>query len=488
MKQFFYKKWIKLCAAILCIFSFNIMAGSFFIMLAGDRENLYNRSEAEFWEDAKESICNNYSVMAVANFRDDFGLEQLKDTNFRYGVIQADSIDGLNLNNKSIYKVCNFDQKVTEDMLYVHTYSLGNFTEFYVGKNLSDHFYVYNESQYREEKKVIEDIFYTWDTNDFYAKAGNSIYQVTPYVDVDYEVQERIEEVEMENGEVEYIWTDYYPEQMYDLETEDEFNPEQLYLNGQSWNLSDITIVTQKDLSKLGKNVSNDDFDSDYEEFWVENGYIVVNVLDVKDSDPYYVLSYVNEPLETKGNFFEKNIFGKIDTWKQQDFFVQSKSIIETFCSVRYAAFGMFLAFGLLFLLSFCALILGAGHRDSEKVTSGWFDKIPFDVFFVGVMCIFLGMLFIEEYCIYYMSIQIIIGFGVVLGLLAEVLAILSCMDAAIRFKMGKWWKNTVCYRICAAAARFLGQVIEKLNGAVPLIWKAWIVMAALALLELGGI
>ena len=117
MIHFCYKRWVKVCAMILCIASFNLMAGSFVFMMAGHLEGIYSKSEQEIWEEAKKSICNKYSIQAAAGFGEDFGQSALKDTNFRYGVIQKDSIEGLDLNDKRIYEVCNFDREVTEDML-----------------------------------------------------------------------------------------------------------------------------------------------------------------------------------------------------------------------------------------------------------------------------------------------------------------------------------------------------------------------------------
>lgn len=489
MTQYLYKRWVKICMAVLSILSFNFMAGSFFLMLAGDAWDIYNRSEADVWEAAKDSICNKYSVRAAVNFKDDFGMELFRDTNFRYGVIQAESLDGLDLNNKSIYKVCNFDKKVTEDMLYIHTYSLGDATDFHVGQSLLDSYYVYNESEYRTDKKIIENVYYTRDTNCFYCQADGSIYPVTPYVESDFDVQERVETY-TPNGEPVFFWNNAMDDatQVDDFETLEEGSPAKIYLNGQTWYLSDIPIIMQKDISELGKVVSDDADEANFEEFSVRDGYVITNIYDLGDTKPYYILSYVSEPLETEGDFFKQNVFGKIESWQKQDFFVRSKYLIQIFFSLRYAAFGILLISGILFLLSFGVLLAAAGHKDSKAVVGGWLEKIPCDIFLIGVAGIYMAVFSVAAYCVNYMDIRIAVWYGAIAGLASEILALLCCMDISIRFKLGKWWKNTVCWRVCEKTISLLREMIKKLHRAFPLIWKAWIVMSLLAFLEFVGL
>ena len=492
MKQFLYKRWTKICAAILCILSFNVMAGSFFVMLAGDAANIYNRSEADIWEEAKERICNKYSVKAAVNFKDDFGIELFRDTNFRYGVIQAESLDGLNLNNKSIYEVCNFDKKVTEDMLYIHTYSLGDSTDFRVGTNLFDSYFVYNENEWRTDKKTIENVFYARDTDSFFCEAGDAIYPITQYVECDFNLQERVA-VYAPNGESVYFWDNAADNlaQASDSDLTDEIegdNQAKINLNGQIWYLFDILIMTQKDIAELGSMVSDDVDEENFEEFYVQDGYVVTNVYDLSNTEPYYILSYVNEPLDTEMNFFYQNVFSKLANWQKQDFFVQAKYLIQLFCSLRYAAFGLLLVSGILFLLSLGFLLAAAGHKGSKEIAGGWLEKVPCDIFLIGTAVIYVVLLSTAEYCIRYMDIHIAIWYGTVAGLVSEILALLCCMDVAIRFKLGKWWKNSVCWRVCAKALCLIRIITEKLHHAFPLIWKAWIVMLILAFLEFVGL
>ena len=497
MMRFCYKRWVKICAMILCIVSFNLMAGSVLFIIAGHSKGIYSKSEQEVWEEAKSSICNKYSIRAAAGFEEDFGQDSLKDTNFCYGVLQTDKIDELDLNDKRLYEVYHFDQDVSKDMLYIHSYSLGDNTNIRAGNSLFDSFYIYNsEGEYNTYKEAVELCFYTRDTRKFYCKAGNMIYPVTPYVQIPgysdsgepaewqggYSWGEGQEQIyadpiaskELPDGQMEYFWVN---------------GSDQIYMNGQTWYLADVVIVQQRDISEYGTVVSDDMDDSNYLDFMLENGYITTYTGNIKDTVPYYVLSYVNEPLDTDGDYFHQSLLGKIGNWQKQDFFVQSRALIQFFFSMRYTAFAVLLVCGILFFGSFGVWMTGAGHKASSEVTAGWLEKMPLDVFAALAAGLFWGMLLTEAYCIKVIrDIKISIWAGMFLALFAEILALVCCMDVAIRLKLGKWWKNTLCWRICTKLCGFLRRSAAKLQQAFPMIWKAWGLMALLAVLEFLGL
>ena len=182
MRKIFYKKWAKVCAGILCIISFNIAAVSLLGIVIGESEGVYEYSREEFRERMYDKICMNYSISAVVQYESDFNMGELHDTSFRYGVIQTDTIEGLDLNDRKIYEVCNFDRKVTEDMLYVHSFSMGGSTNFSVGHSLFDNFYIYNGSyEYQETRNPIEGCYYARDIERFYCFSEGKLYPVENY-------------------------------------------------------------------------------------------------------------------------------------------------------------------------------------------------------------------------------------------------------------------------------------------------------------------
>lgn len=471
MREFCYKRWVKITAFLLCVISFNAAACSLYVILLGESYGMYGQTKEVFRERAYDKICSNYSVAAVAAYQDGFRMDELLDTNFRYGVIQTDDLSGLDLNDGAIYEVCNFDRKITEDMLYVHSYSMGNSTEFYVGDSLFDSFYIYNGNRdYEKRKSLIEEYYYVRDTDRFYCLANGKIYYTPGYEGYGY--QDRLVPVVKEGEKTTYDWAD---------------GQEQISFDGQTRYLSEIPILLEKDLRKLGTVISENGDDADYEDFYIESGY-VVTYDKTSNTTPYYVVSYVSDPLEAKGGFFEQNIFGKIDLWEQQDYFVQAEALIEAAYAFHYGWYGIFVVSLVLFLLSSAALLTGAGHHNGKEVVLGWADRIPYDAFLTLLFLIGSVFASIAIELAASMSVYMLIPFGAVLIFLEELIVILCVMSTAARLKSGFWWRNTICWRIWNRCRNAGKKILERFGRAVPLVWKAWIFMAALAVLELIGV
>ena len=374
MKKFFYKKWAKVCTGILCIISFNIAVVSFLGIVIGESNGVYGYSKEEFRERMYDQICMNYSISAVVQYESDFNMGELHDTSFRYGVIQTDSLKGLDLNDRKIYEVCNFDQKVTEDMLYVHSFSMGESTEFYVGDSLFDRFYIYNGSyEYQETHTPIESCYYARDIERFYCLSEGKLYPVENY---NYDGLYSLIPVSTSEGTITYVWED---------------EQEQVQFDGQTWYLSDIPILLRKDLSEIGTVVSDQGDDPAYEEYSIQGGYIVTYSPAISDTTPYYVLSYVKEPLAEKESFFSRNIYGKLERWGRQDYFVQAEALMNMMYAFRHVWFVLLIFFSILFVISFVGFMTGAGHHNTEEVTPDWLSRVPYDVFLILMMTI--GML-----------------------------------------------------------------------------------------------
>ncbi len=470
MREFCYKRWVKITAFLLCVISFNVMICSLCAISFGESEGMYEQTEEEFRERVYDKIAGNYSIAAVTAYQDGFAMDKLKDTNFRYGVIQTEDLAGLDLNDKSIYEVCNFDRKVSEDMLYIHSYSMGKSTEYYVGNSLFDTCYIFNgNDNYEKKANIIDGYYYTRDTDRFYCHADGKFYYAWEYNGAGY--QEQLVPIAEDGKNAAYAWSD---------------GQEQIHFEGQSLYLSDIPILLEKDLQKMGTVVSENEADAS-EDFQIQDGY-VFTYDKVMDTTPYYVISYVCGPLKANGGFFEQSTYGKIGLWEQQDYFVQAEALIQTAYAFRYAVYGIFAVSLLLFLCTFGVLLTGAGHRNAKEIVLGWIDKIPYDVF----LLILLGMasLFVSIAAEWtgYMSIRILLPFGCFFLLLGEIILYLCIVSTAARLKYGFWWRNTVCWRIWNKCRNFVKKGMQTFGSTFPLMWKAWIVMMALAILELFGI
>lgn len=473
MRKFFYKRWAKVCAGILCIISFNIVAASLLGIGLGEHYGIYENSREEFRERIYDQICMDYSITAVVEYESDFGMKELKDTNFRYGVIQTDSLKGLDLNNRKIYEVCNFNQKVTEDMLHIHSFSMGKETELYVGNSLFDSFYVYNGGngyQETETRNTIEGYYYARDTEQFYCLSQGKLYPAAE----DYYEEYRLIPVTGSDKTVEYVW---------------ENAQEPVQFNGQTWYLSDIPILLRKDLSEIGTVVANQENDPAYENYYIEDGCVITYTQEVSDTTPYYVLSYVNEPLKAEEGFFNQNLFGKLERFEKQDFFVQAEALMDIMYSMRYLWFALFMIFLILFVVSFAGLMMGAGHFRGEEVKPDWLAWIPYDVFIILMLTVsWIPAVIAAAYMGNVGITTITVQFGVFIILLEEILFLLFCMSTAVRIKQKCLWRNTLCVRSLNWINKKLRRVLDFIGRAFPMLWRAWAVMGALAFLEMIGV
>ncbi len=153
----------------------------------------------------------------------------------------------------------------------------------------------------------------------------------------------------------------------------------------------------------------------------------------------------------------------------------------------------------LIALMGGCALALviflccAAGHRKGrESVTANLLDRIPLDVLCVAVsvlLILCLSLLFDKSYllanAIYQSRYQFTAALSVEAGvvLCAGVLVLSSLLTLCTRFKLGKWWRNSVCWwclSLCWRLAGWLWRKWKRLWGGakhffrtLPMTWRA---------------
>lgn len=121
-----------------------------------------------------------------------------------------------------------------------------------------------------------------------------------------------------------------------------------------------------------------------------------------------------------------------------------------------------------LLIFLFCA----AGHRgDREGVALNWQDKIPLDLFAALVFFAGLALFGLTVNVISYNTnslVQMLLGVApLYLGWL--LLALDTSMSLAARFKAGKWWRNSILYRI----GHFIAQQVRMAFRYMKFTWKA---------------
>ncbi len=491
MKQIFYKKWMQILAGILCILSFNIMGASFMGICCLEQMNIYNRDKADILQQANLDALRNYSILALSEYRDDFNMEELKDTKFRYGVIKASQIDDLDLNDRSIYKVCNFEKDKVIDRdeinksINVYSCTIGNDTDIHVGKSILDDGYVSNSGSFTVSSEsvsyVIDKIYYTSDTNHFYymtQKDNGAIYI--------YPAKSEIGQSETGTAASEFIVP---VEESGDTAPGYQWMRDdiRMRIEGEVTRyLADIEITTYPRLDEMGIVVSRD---TDYEcGDGVINTWEETENYDRPAGKPYFVISYMGGEETGREIVLTTSPLTLIANWNRMDYFAQAASLVEIACRFRYTIYGLFLLALAFFGVTFCISIVGAGHKNGGvEVSGGILQKIPYDVFLalaaaVEIFFICLAMAFISEIDYLHRALML---FAIIALLPGEILAYVIAKDFAVRVKTKNLFKNTLCYKCVIEIKSGICRGIKACSKALPMLWKAWLIMGALALIEL---
>lgn len=146
---------------------------------------------------------------------------------------------------------------------------------------------------------------------------------------------------------------------------------------------------------------------------------------------------------------------------------------------LRYTVIAIAVMAFVIFIFSFIFLFCAAGHKAGvEGIHLNWADRIPLDLYWgalgflvmVAVVCV-LDLSY-SIYNIFYMLLFAAMIFVVIM------LAMAALLSFATRAKYGKWWQNTIIYRVF----KLVFKVIKMVITAIPAIPKIMVGLAALCL------
>lgn len=192
-----------------------------------------------------------------------------------------------------------------------------------------------------------------------------------------------------------------------------------------------------------------------YRESTAENGAI----------REYTLTCYVKAPIEAKDDYYNSYLLFQL----------------------RHAIIGVFAATAVLLLLVFLFLMCAAGHRaGNDGIVLNGFDRIPLDLLLCGIagliFCIFAGGFHFLRGSVT-MAIMLVLFTSAVL-----LLCLAACMTLSARLKAGKWWRNTICWRILNFLKGLLRSVyvwVRDLVRGFMVMWKAVLLFSAAALADL---
>lgn len=525
--------WIALSASALC-FVFSAVGVIFMF-----DEGIYRNSKDETRKQWFENVSYEYGLSAVDDVRREQPAGSVESKYFKYGIIKADSLEGIDLNDEKSYAERNFSDKISLEDVYTNSVELSDEDQIvYTNGNFLTGGGV--ELMYSGEDSWVsvyaDRICYDEAKGIFVYLAGNEYYPVQK-VETDigrygsaaftYDTEKKMYVFEHTDGtgdaasaertvtdetltdavSVERMAADVALTDAADGDTVAESTEEPLtdvtdsgmddIANGEYVTL-DMFDGTRMDVNHWGnvlldgvREISMDEVDRvDSSEKNKEDASVSYTTYEDYYLDSNYTL-WVN-----MGNTSPKTTYQMVvilpqnvgTDWNSTDWYVQANTLLDFVYSMRYTALvTMFVSF-IIGAAAFVFLMCAAGHRNGtdEIVTTVW-DHLWLDVFAVGavlaeVFVFYVAAIFLINVDVAYLP--FILFVTAVATLCMGWLLLLFLLSFSVRVKLGKWWRHTLCYQLFRKIGQFARMIWENIG----FLWKVILVMLVLAFFEGIGV
>ena len=525
--------WIALSASALC-FVFSAVGVIFMF-----DEGIYRNSKDETRKQWFENVSYEYGLSAVDDVRREQPAGSVESKYFKYGIIKADSLEGIDLNDEKSYAERNFSDKISLEDVYTNSVELSDEDQIvYTNGNFLTGGGV--ELMYSGEDSWVsvyaDRICYDEAKGIFVYLAGNEYYPVQK-VETDigrygsaaftYDTEKKMYVFEHTDGtgdaasaertvtdetltdavSVERMAADVALTDAADGDTVAESTEEPLtdvtdsgmddIANGE-YVTFDMFDGTRMDVNHWGnvlldgvREISMDEIDRvDSSEKNKEDASVSYTTHEDYYLDSNYTL-WVN-----MGNTSPKTTYQMVvilpqnvgTDWNSTDLYVQANTLLNFVYSMRYTALvTMFVSF-IIGAAAFVFLMCAAGHRNGtdEIVTTVW-DHLWLDVFAVGavlaeVFVFYVAAIFLINVDVAYLP--FILFVTAVATLCMGWLLLLLLLSFSVRVKLGKWWRHTLCYQLFRKIGQFARMIWENIG----FLWKVILVMLVLAFFEDIGV
>lgn len=525
--------WIALSASALC-FVFSAMGVIFMF-----DEGIYRNSKDETRKQWFENVSYEYGLSAVDDVRREQPAGSVESKYFKYGIIKADSLDGIDLNNEKSYAERNFSDKISLEDVYTNSvelsdedqivYTNGNFLTgggvqlMYSGDDSWVSVYAdricYDEAkgvfvylagnEYYPVQKVETDIgrygsaAFTYDTEkkmylfehtDGTGDAASAERTVTDETLTDAVSVERMAAdvalTDAADGDTvaestEEPLTDVTDSGMDDIAngeyvTFDMFDGTRMDVN--HWGnvlLDGVREISMDEIDRVDSSEKNKEDASvsytTHEDYYLDSNYTLW--VNMGNTSPKTTYQMVVILPQNVGT-----------DWNSTDLYVQANTLLNFVYSMRYTALvTMFVSF-IIGAAAFVFLMCAAGHRNGtdEIVTTVW-DHLWLDVFAVGavlaeVFVFYVAAIFLINVDVAYLP--FILFVTAVATLCMVWLLLLFLLSFSVRVKLGKWWRHTLCYQLFRKIGQFARMIWENIG----FLWKVILVMLVLAFFEGIGV
>lgn len=508
----------KMIAWVLCIVSALgcVMLG--ILLLIGVSEDLFSMTREEVLKENYEFVNGKYSIEAYRHLGDSAYAQRLREDYFKYGIVKANSLKGIDFRDSLSYLCTNMTNEeiasLNTDQLFLYRFiasdngSDGSASGYYgdyddisvldaESNNLRDKYsttwtYLYAD---RICYDVAKGILYYRAEGNYYpvqnvslcynGSKGQTIYNYN------YDFTNKGYKLNYKSSGDGTAWADKYlgesaqlPDQTEDIEKildgkgkGSMVNLAQLNdtaFSSDNWGtilLDNIRSLRGDELMLIDSDNLADGFFISEPGYYLNEDYTLV-VQENLQADMYWIVSIVPDYVPVNH--------------------IESKYIQEGGWDVNFyydiVDMNLFQGLGIcifVMVLSFGFLAYAAGHRrDADGIVLTWVDRIPIEILSI-VVCI-------AEFCFFLMWDIIIskaglqkyangfLGICGLFGVFMAVTAIEYLLSLCVRIKAGKWWRNSVCYRIYDWIRVFVVNIFKNIN----VLWKLIVLMGIVSLIE----
>ena len=469
-----------------------IFAGSIVAILCFIDLGVYEKTEEEMRQEWFEAASDRYSIQALAqmtqNIDKDKRVDAFSDTEFRYGIIRADNLDDIDLNDPKVYIERNFTQEVALADLYTVQMPISADTTFRCARTIFDNYRIYEEGPAPEYVEVpVNAVGYDVTAGIFYYICGWEYYPVHN-VQIDFSSEEDGDSRKL-YLEYDYEWNMYRNQtrevlaEFFDVADADQWKAQWLesvaaeeeggrladWLMWQPYITFDMLDGTSCSYGSWDQMCLDGEFrePEEIEELFLSE---YMGSADIADMSDYYYdettrsVCVNNNPDVLPESYWvvsilPENMGTSLDS---SDLFVQANTVVSIMYMLRYSIYViLLLSIGLCILL-LAFLIRAAGHRKgTDEIVMTWLDQIPLDIFLCGTgMAELFMLIFMSDLWYNLERTYPLCGITV---LLMFWLALLLLLTLAVRSKAGGMWKNTVVYRILWGVGKGTGFLIGNL-------------------------
>ncbi|MDE7272425.1 MAG: HAMP domain-containing histidine kinase, partial [Lachnospiraceae bacterium] len=519
-----YSVMAKLTAWLLCIVSVMGTVVLGFFLAVGVMEDMWGQTREEALKDNYRFANMRYSVDAFRNRGNRAEAQKLREMFFKYGIIKSNSLEGVDFHDRLSYLETNMtEQEIADlvpDALYLYLFVesengscwysepmeyYGNYEDIASLTAESDSLLRDSGWSYLYADRICYDvaegiIYYRADENYYPVQnvslcydgsAGRTVYNYNydfdnegyqlSYQSKDTTVFEKYtdefaagEELLQETGRAQPGQTDAIEEILAGegiVNLADLNNTTFGYSNWGTILLDNIRSIRGDELTLIDSRNIADGFFVREAGYFLNEDYTLVVQEDIQ-AEAYWVVSLVPDDVPS-------DCINSL--YNQQSWFINLYYDIVD--SNLFQGLGISIA---VMALSFGFLVYASGHRRTvDGIVLTFLDRIPVDILSVFVVAAELSIILIVLYIVgevgIWKSADISIGVCGLFGSIMTVIAVAYMLSLCVRVKAGKWWRNSICYRIYSR----IRDLIVTIFRHIGLLWKAVFLVGAVSVVEL---